>query len=89
MTSLLHKFTVKSWLGLGIGILGTGLNILSFVESRELHSIFGALGFLFFTYPWCQLTSFKKPLPMTPATVVMTSIGLAFLVISLLLRIII
>ncbi len=86
LSSSSNQRFIKSWIGLGLGLLFIGLNIASFIESRELHSVFGALAFLSFTYPWSQLTSFKAPSPMNRVATVMTCVALALLAISLLLR---
>lgn len=73
-------------MGLGFGLFAAGLNIYSFADSGALHSLFGALAFLVFTYPWSQLTSFKNPSPLSRACTVLTYAGFVLLAISLGLR---
>lgn len=77
---------VKSWVGLSLGLLFVGLSGWAWFESREASSWIAGLGFLCFTYPWSQLTSFKDPKPLPLAESVMTYIALALLITSTFLR---
>lgn len=77
---------IKSWVGLSLGLLFVGLSGYAWLDSREASSLIAGLGFLCFTYPWSQLTSFKDPAPLSIAESVMTYIALALLISSMFVR---
>ena len=47
---------IKSWFGFFLGLIAVGLSINGLSESFTLSRVLSTLGFLFFWYPWTQIT---------------------------------
>ena len=57
-----HKPFIKSWFGFSIVVVSVGVSLLELSGNFTLAGVLSTLGFLFFWYPWSQMTHWNNPI---------------------------